>query len=425
MSGLRGVLVSWGGAAIVALVVALIVVSVNDNGGGGSPSEGPAAQQSPAVKPAPSRGGATGTSWINVKAYGAKGDGRTDDSRPIQAALNAARGTLPKEGHGTEAHGGTLYFPSGHYIVSRPLDADNAMSLVLQGDGAQTQGFKTLPASSITYTGKGTGSFLLARSSQGFAIRGMGIDYSSPSFKGYLIDFSHAPGEVTDAAYMTLRDCLLTGPTEASARALVSFANAILGSVQNCHLQFAQAGIVGKARAGQAVGYANAIEIRGSTFDDLTTAAIMNAGEGWTIDGNWFEGTDGGTGGMPRAYSDDLPGGKFASGTAGLSFTGNWFGDAVAIKDAWITLGEGTVVRGLNISGNFFSGGKSAVSMPGLAYGISINGNFMGTTGSPVDLGNTFKEGVSIVGNQMRPNVPPVAGTKAAKKMTITANSSG
>ena len=172
-------------------------------------------------------------------------------------------------------------------------------------------------------------------------------------------------------------------------------------------------------------GYANAIEIRGSTFDHLTTAAIMNAGEGWTIDGNWFEGTDGETGGMPRAYSDDLPGGKLTTGTAGLSFTGNWFGDAVNIKDAWIKMGTGTVVRGLNISGNLFAGGKSAVSIPGLAYGISISGNFMGTTGSAVDLGNTFKEGVSIVGNQMAPNVPPVAGTKAAKKMTITANSSG
>ena len=416
----RWMLASWAGAAIVALVVALVVVSLDDGETENLP-------QSTVVTPAPVPAGAQSrrTDWLNVKAYGAKGDGRADDSRPVQAAIDAARGRAAKAGDAPTVHGGTVYFPRGHYRVARPLNADNAVSVVLQGDGAQSQGFGTLPASAITYSGSGSGSFLLARSSQGLAIKGLGIRYSSSKFTGNLIDFSHAPGQPGDAAYMTLEDCLLTGPNEASAAALVSFHQAILGSVRNCHLQFAKVGITGKKQIGDATSYANAIEIRGSTFDDLTTSAIMNAGEGWTIDGNWFEGTDGGTGGMPRAYSDNLPGDRRASSTAGLSFTGNWFGDAVAIKDAWITTGTGTVVRGLHIAGNLFSGGPAAVSIPGLAYGISINGNFMGTKGPAVDLNDTFKDGVSIVGNQMSPNLPPVVGTKAAKNATISANSNG
>jgi len=413
----RHVLINWGGAAVVALVVALLTSALtrSDND----------SRLYPAGAQVNSLGVGAPGGWINVKAYGARGDGSSDDSRAIQAAINAARRTPAGDSGSGRVRGAVIYFPRGHYLASRPLNADNSVSLALQGDGTQTQGHGTLPGSDITYTGGGSGGFLLARSSSGFALRNLGVDYQSSAFTGVLLDFSHAPGRGTDAAYMTLDNCLLTGTNVWSAHALVSFHLAILGSVQNCHLSFAQAGIVGKAFAGNSSGYANAIEIQGCTFDNLRSAALMNAGEGWTIVGNRFEGTDGGTGGMPRAYSDDLPGGPLTSQTAGLSFIGNWFGDAVAVKSAWVTLGPNTIVRGLDIAGNFFSGGRAAVAIPGNASGISISGNFMGTATSPVDLGKTIKDGVSIAGNALSPNVPPVANLQGHKHLAITANSSG
>ncbi len=46
----------------------------------------------------------TGRPWVDVRAYGAKGDGSTDDAAAIQAAINAAPG-------------GTVYFPPGNYCV--------------------------------------------------------------------------------------------------------------------------------------------------------------------------------------------------------------------------------------------------------------------------------------------------------------------
>jgi len=46
---------------------------------------------------------------FNVKEYGAKGDGTTDDTAAIQAALDAIR---------TGAVGGRLYFPKGTYMAS-------------------------------------------------------------------------------------------------------------------------------------------------------------------------------------------------------------------------------------------------------------------------------------------------------------------
>ncbi len=47
------------------------------------------------------------TDWFNVKRYGAKGDGSTDDTTAIQAAITAA-----------QVAGGTVYFPAGIYIVT-------------------------------------------------------------------------------------------------------------------------------------------------------------------------------------------------------------------------------------------------------------------------------------------------------------------
>ena len=66
---------------------------------------------------------------INVMAYGTHGDGTTDDSAHIQAAIDAA---------GTS--GGVVYFPAGktYKLASAPvlLPAGNTRTLTLSGYGA-------------------------------------------------------------------------------------------------------------------------------------------------------------------------------------------------------------------------------------------------------------------------------------------------
>lgn len=63
----------------------------------------------------------------NVKAYGAKGDGTTDDTAAIQAAIDAA-----------ELVGGTVYFPPGTYLISSALVVD-ASGIALRGAGRDTK----------------------------------------------------------------------------------------------------------------------------------------------------------------------------------------------------------------------------------------------------------------------------------------------
>ncbi|QZI86143.1 hypothetical protein PODOV006v2_p0049 [Vibrio phage 15E36.1] len=59
-------------------------------------------------------------SEINVKSYGAKGDGLTNDTVAITAASDKAHAT-----------GKSLYFPAGHYLMTKPLE----LSTHTYGDG--------------------------------------------------------------------------------------------------------------------------------------------------------------------------------------------------------------------------------------------------------------------------------------------------
>jgi hypothetical protein len=54
---------------------------------------------------------------VSVKDFGAKGDGTTDDTNAIQNALNSS--TL-----------GTIFFPSGTYIISSPINVPVSVSIV-------------------------------------------------------------------------------------------------------------------------------------------------------------------------------------------------------------------------------------------------------------------------------------------------------
>lgn len=77
--------------------------------------------------------------FINVKDFGAVGDGVADDSAAIQAAVDAAKNQQingPLAGSTTFVNGApTVYFPLGVYRVNTGLTANNMPTIVLIGDG--------------------------------------------------------------------------------------------------------------------------------------------------------------------------------------------------------------------------------------------------------------------------------------------------
>src|SRR5262249_19035406 len=59
-------------------------------------------------------------SWISVRTYGALGDGTTDDTAALQAALNALKSSYVNH------PSNVLYFPSGTYKITAQLATDRS-----------------------------------------------------------------------------------------------------------------------------------------------------------------------------------------------------------------------------------------------------------------------------------------------------------
>lgn len=85
--------------------------------------------------------------WFNVKDYGAVGDGSTDDTAALQAAIDAAESQVASVG------AASVYFPAGAYKVSSTITVQqDCVELLGVGGGADN---------SFTSVGPGVGSVLV------------------------------------------------------------------------------------------------------------------------------------------------------------------------------------------------------------------------------------------------------------------------
>lgn len=110
---------------------------------------------------------------FNVRRdYGAAGDGATDDTAAIQAAIDCSGAAAPSNGQGY--YGGSVYLPAGTYLVTRPLSVVNTRGIHLYGAGAGTviryqpssAGALAFAASAFPARGEATYNTLTSASSQ-------------------------------------------------------------------------------------------------------------------------------------------------------------------------------------------------------------------------------------------------------------------
>jgi hypothetical protein len=71
--------------------------------------------------------------WQVVTAFGAKGDGKTDDTAAVQAAL-----AFVQRGGQGDAPNKTLFFPAGTYLITTTLLLNETSGVMLLGTGATT-----------------------------------------------------------------------------------------------------------------------------------------------------------------------------------------------------------------------------------------------------------------------------------------------
>lgn len=79
---------------------------------------------------------------INIRDYGAKGDGVTDDSDSIQAAVDAAKSTL--------LNGGVVYAPPGTYLVTKSINLSNNSTRAITLRGTSRAATKFITYNDIT-----------------------------------------------------------------------------------------------------------------------------------------------------------------------------------------------------------------------------------------------------------------------------------
>jgi Pectate lyase superfamily protein len=93
---------------------------------------------------------------LNVKGFGAKGDGVTDDTIPIQACLNVAYGPSGSPHGGANAYSNLpVFFPNGNYRITSPLTLRSVRGARMYGAGRFTTTIRNTAANGSVFVTNG------------------------------------------------------------------------------------------------------------------------------------------------------------------------------------------------------------------------------------------------------------------------------
>ncbi|TMV52828.1 hypothetical protein FE783_01110 [Paenibacillus mesophilus] len=133
---------------------------------------------------------------VNVKWFGAKGDGITDDYSAIRAAIDSFKAGTPLTiltGAGSNVTvdvytGGVVYFPAGHYCFGQTIYINDINNMNFRGAGSRHGQNATKPTSAIRYTGSGAAAIhLQTNGARNFQVDDLSLEYTNSSFTGDLV----------------------------------------------------------------------------------------------------------------------------------------------------------------------------------------------------------------------------------------------
>jgi hypothetical protein len=183
-------------------------------------------------------GGSDNSGWQNVMSFGATGDGTTDDTSAIQAAINA---------------GNQIYFPAGTYIVNQ-LAISNVSNYILWGYDAILK----KKAGSVTWT-----RIFEINSSNGLKILGLTLDGNKPNVAG-------SPEQGCGSIYATnvsdflFKDLMIRN----SYYGVSNLKNCHYGDIVDCTFDDIDVGILGMDAAN------SYINIENCTFSNGTSEGV-------------------------------------------------------------------------------------------------------------------------------------------------------
>jgi hypothetical protein len=190
---------------------------------------------------------------FDVRDYGATGNGTTDDTTALQAAIAA----LP-------ANGGTLYFPQGTYLISGTLDFGSRLGVKVVGEGKPGQSATVATgATTIKYTGTG------------WAIK-WAVGAASALFNGITIENLHVQGNSNSAGGIWLgnaSNCLLRDVTVSDFKNATTTGTGVkIGDTTTTGAQYNTLENVspGACDIGLDIFQANGTRVIGGHFEDVT-----------------------------------------------------------------------------------------------------------------------------------------------------------
>jgi hypothetical protein len=281
-------------------------------------------------------------------------------------AINNAIAALPSSG-------GIVRFPrDGICAASGTITISSKPNVKFVGSGSVGANSGPTSPSQLQYTGTGA-RFIDARDSFGFGIEGMVINYSSPSFTGFLVDLGSAIGNVS--AFSRIRNNAIgTSSGRTGTATLININASVDAAIEYNYFFHGFPAIQGQTTF--SLNTVTKIHKNTFTFNDAATA-IQDCGEAWEVTGNSFEPT---TGGLAGAFANSSS--VFCVGGV---WNDNWFGDATSAGGAWI---DGFFL-GTQFSGNRMLGdpanGTTGVKFEAGSVGVSFTGNLLDTLGTGIN----------------------------------------